>query len=135
MAGLQPTDPIERLLGDPVATIKPTATLREAAVALAADRIGLLVVVDPAGVRGVLSERDIINAIAEDLDLDTERVRDMASTDVLTVDESASIMDAAREMLAAEIRHLAVARRGVIYDVVSIRDLVGVLVDAADATA
>lgn len=125
------TDPIRALTGDPVATILPSATLREAATELAADVIGLLVVVDPSGVRGVISERDIVRAIADGVDLDVERVRDVASLDVTTVDEDTSIVATARQMLDAEIRHIAIARRGVVYDVVSMRDLLDVLVSDA----
>lgn len=129
MAQTLPSDPVGTLIGDPVATIRPTATLREAAEALAADGVGLLVVVDASGVRGVISERDIVQAIAEDLDLEVERVRDVASTDLLSVEESASVTDAARAMSKAQIRHLAIARNGVVTGVVSIRDVVDVLLD------
>jgi len=122
-------DPIGRLVGAPVATITPTSTLREAANALAADGVGLLVVVDPRGVRGVFSERDVVNAIAEDVDLDDARVRDYATSDVIQVEEAASVLDAAAAMSDAQVRHLAVARRGVVTGVVSIRDVVRVLVD------
>lgn len=125
----QATDPIGALVDAAVATIRPTATLREAATALATDGVGLLVAVDPSGVRGVISERDVVAAIADDLDLDTERVRDVASLDVLTVDEATPIEAAARQMIDAEIRHLAVSRGGVTVGVVSIRDLVGALLD------
>jgi CBS domain-containing protein len=132
MPDLTPTDPVESLVGGPVATIRPTATLREAAESLAADGVGLLVVVDASGVRGVLSERDIVHAIAEDLDLTIERVLDSATTDLLTIDETASITAAAQAMSKAEIRHLAITRKGVVTGVVSIRDVVNVLLDAQD---
>jgi CBS domain-containing protein len=126
---MRPTDAVGGLIGDPVATIRPTATLKEAAERLAADDVGLLVVVDPAGVRGVISERDIVSAVADGYDLAEERVRDSASTDVLKVEESASIRAAARAMADARIRHLAVSRKGVITGVVSIRDVVDVLLE------
>ena len=124
-----PTDHVGELIGDPVATIHPTATLREAAEAMMADDVGLLVVVDPGGVRGVISERDVMRAVADDLDLDDERVLDTASTDVISVEEDASILEAARTMAGAGIRHLAVRRRGVTTGVVSIRDVLGILLD------
>ena len=124
-----PSDPVDGLIGDPVATIRPTATLKEAAEQLAADDIGLLVVVDPGDVRGVISERDIVLAVAEGLNLDEERVRDSASTDVLKVEGSVTITDAAAVMTDAGIRHLAVARDGTIRGIVSIRDVVSVLLD------
>jgi CBS domain-containing protein len=133
MLGIRLRDPIGRLVGDPVATIRPTDTLRDAARALATEGLGLLVVVDHRGVVGVLSERDIVTAVADDADLDVERVRDFATTDLVTVEEDASVVDAAAAMASAEVRHLAVARHGVVTGVVSVRDVVNVLLeDAAD---
>ncbi len=126
---MRPIDPVGGLIGDPVATIRPTATLQDAAEQLVADDVGLLVVVDPGGVRGVISERDIVLAIADGLDLTVERVRDSASTDVLKVEEDVSVRDAAVAMTEAGIRHLAVARQGEVTGVVSIRDVVAVLLD------
>jgi len=129
MLGIRLTDPVSGLVGDPVATIGPTATLRAAAEAMASDSVGLLVVVDTRGVLGVISERDIVTAVADGADLDDERVRDRIVDDIVTVDEGASVADAAATMAAAEIRHLAVSRRGDIYGVVSVRDIVNVLLE------
>jgi CBS domain-containing protein len=130
---MRPSDPVGGLIGAPVATIRPTATLHDAAEQLAADDIGLLVVVDPGDVRGVISERDIVLAIADGLDLEVERVRDSASTDVLKVDEQVSVRDAAQAMTDAGIRHLAVSRNDVITGVVSIRDVLRVMLEEAPA--
>jgi|AntRauTorckE6833_2_1112554.scaffolds.fasta_scaffold40358_2 signal-transduction protein with cAMP-binding, CBS, and nucleotidyltransferase domain len=135
MLGIRLSDPIGQLVGDPVATIRPTATLREAADALAADAVGLLVVVDARGVTGVFSERDIVTAIVDDVDLDDGRVRDYATSDVVQVERSVSVLDAAAVMSEAQVRHLAVADRGVVTGVVSIRDVVTVLVEERQAAA
>jgi CBS domain-containing protein len=131
MLGIRLSDPVRTLVGDPVATIGPTATLRAAAETMATDAVGLLVVVDTRGVLGVLSERDIVNAVSEGADLDDERVRDRLADDVVTIDEDASISDAAATMASAEIRHLGVTRGGDIYGVVSVRDVVNVLLEGA----
>lgn len=131
MLGIRLSDPVRTLVGDPVATIGPTATLREAAETMSSDGVGLLVVVDTRGVLGVLSERDVVNAVAEGADLDDERVRARLADDVVTIDEGASISDAAATMASAEIRHLGVTRQGDIYGVVSVRDVVNVLLEGA----
>ena len=131
MLGIRLTDPVGGLVGDPVATIGPTATLRAAAEAMASDSVGLLVVVDTRGVLGVISERDIVTAVADGADLDDERVRDRIVDDIVTIDEGASVADAAATMAAAEIRHLAVSRHGDIYGVVSVRDIVNVLLETS----
>lgn len=135
MLGIRLTDPIGRLVGDPVATIRPTDTLRDAARALASEGLGLLVVVDHRGVVGVISERDLVLAVSDEADLDIERVRDYASTDLVSVDEDASVVDAAATMAAAEVRHLAVSRHGVVIGVVSVRDVVNVLIEESEVEA
>jgi CBS domain-containing protein len=78
---------------------------------------------------GVLSERDIVAAVAEDLVLEEERVKDHCNDDIVGVDFDASIEDAARGMSDAQIRHLAVTRDGQLVGVVSVRDVLRVLVD------
>ncbi|MEX1164044.1 MAG: CBS domain-containing protein [Nitriliruptor sp.] len=129
MLGIRPTDPVGTLVTGPVAMTSPTATLRAAAETLTSDNLGLLLVVGPAGPRAVLSERDIVASIAAGDDVDVERVRDHATADLLTVDESTSVRDAMRAVLEAEVRHLVIERGGVIVGVVSIRDLAAALLE------
>jgi CBS domain-containing protein len=111
------------LVSPAVATIEPTATLRAAAETMVADGLGLLVVVGTNGPTGVLSERDIVVAVAEGLDLEDERVRDHGSVEIVSVDEGATVADAARAMADAQIRHLAVTHDGSVMGVVSVRDV------------
>lgn len=137
MLGVRLTDPIGSLSAGEPATVGPTRTLREAAEELAIEWIGLSVVADHRGVLGVVSERDIVRALADGADPDGERVIDVMSDDVATVDESATILDAATAMSVNEIRHLAVSRQDVIVGVVSIRDIVAVVLEelaSAEAT-
>lgn len=123
MTPIRRTDPVGTLLSPAVATVAPTATLAEAVEAMAADRLGLLVVTGTSGMVGVISERDIIAALADGADLEVERVRDHATDRVVTVDADLSIAEAARRMVDAEIRHLAVTRDDDVAGVVSVRDL------------
>jgi CBS domain-containing protein len=115
--------------------VRPTATLREAARLLAADRVGLLVVLDHRGVCGVLSERDLVAAVADGEDVEVERVADYLVDDLVTVDEGVSIDEAARTMSEAELRHLTVARDGEVFGVISIRDVVSALLEETAAKA
>jgi CBS domain-containing protein len=94
---------------------------------MVADGLGLLVVAEATGPTGVLSERDLVVAISEELDLTVERVRDHCAEEIVAVDEGVSVEDAARAMAEAQIRHLAVSRDGSVYGVVSVRDVLGVL--------
>jgi CBS domain-containing protein len=118
---------VGRLVSPAVAMVNPSATLRAAVDAMAADRLGLLVVTDVNGPIGVISERDIVLAVADDLDLEEERVRDHCVTDIVSVDEATSVLEAARAMAAAEIRHLGVSRDGSLFGVISVRDVLSAL--------
>ena len=127
MAGSGAAGPVGGLASPAVATITPTSTLREAADAMIADGLGLLVVAGPNGPTGVLSERDVVRAISEELDVDEERVRDHISGEIVGVDEAASVEEAARAMADAQIRHLGVTRDGAVIGVVSVRDVLEAL--------
>jgi len=129
MSGSGADGPIGALMAPAVATVLPTATLRQAAEAMMADGVGLLVVADVSGPTGVISERDIVAAVTEDLDLELERVRDHGADEIVGVDDEATIADAARAMADAQIRHLAVTRNGAVVGVVSVRDVLRSLVD------
>jgi CBS domain-containing protein len=131
----RPAATVGSLLKGPIATVRPTATLREAAETLTADDVGLLVVSDAGGLRGVLSERDIVRAAAGGYDLDLERVRDHASADVVSVQESSLVEEATRVMLDADIRHLVVSRGAHPVGVLSVRDLLPVLLGPDAAVA
>ena len=135
MTGTGLRDAVGRLVHRPVATIRPTDTLREAARTMTADGVGLLVVVDARGVHGVLSERDVVRAAADDLDLDEERVRDHATEELVTVADTASVIEAANRMSAAEVRHIAVAERDEVTGIVSIRDVMTVLLAGLEVEA
>lgn len=127
MRAAPPVTTVADLVAGAVSTIEPTATLREAAEQLAADGLGLLVVVGPRGPRGVLSERDVVAALAEGGDPDVERVGDRASDQPVEVARTTGLHEAARAMLAAEVRHLVLTDRGDPTGVVSVRDVLGAL--------
>ena len=126
----RPTTAVETLLEGPVATIEPAASLRQAAEQLTADGLGLLVVVGARGPQGVVSERDLVRAVADDVDLDVERVGDLTSDRPVQVPLGASVREAADVMLDAQIRHLLVEDRGVVVGVVSVRDVLAALLKA-----
>jgi len=117
--------------GGDVITIEPTATLAAAALLLAEKRIGALVIRGAGGrVSGILSERDIVHAIArrgrQALD---EPLSQTMTRDVVTCapdDEITSLME---RMTTGKFRHLPVVDRGELVGIVSIGDIVKTRVD------
>ncbi len=106
-----------------VASIQPEVTLRRAAAELARAEVGTLAIMDEDAVVGMVSERDIVRALATGADPDEALVASVMSRQprYLTLgDDVASAVDI---MAAAGIRHLPVVDDGELVGIVSIRDL------------
>ncbi len=113
--------------GTEVATIAQTATLHDAVCELGQRRIGALVVSgDGRAIEGIISERDIVRATADDgagaLD---RRVGSVMSTDVVTCAHGDGVDQLMSLMTARRIRHLPVVDdHGHLAGIVSIGDVV-----------
>ncbi len=114
------------LKGGDVATIAPTASLATAAEVLAERRIGALVVTDSADrVAGMLSERDIVRALAERGAAALDERLDRAMTrSVVTCTEAMTVSEIMKRMTDGKFRHVPVVKRGRLVGIVSIGDVV-----------
>ena len=108
---------------DGVITIDPTATVRTAATAIVEQSIGILVIGTTDDVLAVVSERDIVRAVAEGRDLDTTTVADIGSRELVWLDAHNTIGDAAEEMMEDYVRHTLVRDEGALVGVLSMRDV------------
>lgn len=114
------------LKGGTVATIEPGASLATAAKVLAERWIGALVVTDSGNrVVGMLSERDIVRALAErgPAALDTRIDRAMTRSAV-TCTETMTVSEVMKRMTASRSRHIPVLEFGRLVGIVSIGDVV-----------
>jgi CBS domain-containing protein len=119
-----PAAAVRTYLTSDVVAVDRTASVRDAAVAIAKASVGVVVIGDPEDVVALVSERDIVRATAEDLDLDTTLARDIGSSELVWIDIEGSIADAAEEMMEDYVRHVLVGDRGQLVGVLSIRDVV-----------
>ncbi|MGC2412074.1 MAG: CBS domain-containing protein [Stellaceae bacterium] len=117
---------ILRNKGNWVATIGPDAAVAEAVDILNRERIGAIVVCeDGRGVDGILSERDIVIALAEHgEDLLSRPVGEVMNRNVITCDPSDTVRAVMEEMTNQRIRHFPVVADGRLCGIVSIGDLV-----------
>lgn len=106
--------------------IKTTATLREACEFLSERRIGLVLVCDAEGsLAGVLSERDVVRAIAEHgSDALRAACANFITRDVFTCTSTDLVVDVARTMSARRFRHLPIVDDGTLAGMVSATDIV-----------
>jgi CBS domain-containing protein len=110
-----------------VLTVGPGHTLREAAAAMCERHVGAAVVVDPeAQGPGVITERDILVAIARGQDPDEERVADHLTARLTFAAPDWSLERAAETMVRGGFRHLVVVDGGELAGVLSMRDIVRV---------
>lgn len=108
-------------------TESPSATLREAASRMWKQQTGSLVITEGAEILGIITERDIMKAVARGDDLDASPVSAVMTRQVLTVTPETSIAEAAQHMADRWIRHLPVVSDGELLGMLSQRDLCGVL--------
>ena len=108
-----------------VLTIGPGHTLRQAAVQMARRNVGAAVVMDPDGEGpGILTERDILHAIAEGQNVDHERVAEHQSSKLVVATPEWSLEQAAMAMVRGGFRHLVVVDGGEPAGVISVRDII-----------
>jgi CBS domain-containing protein len=115
-----------RVKGAQVVTITPDTTVRRLLAVLAEHRIGAVVVsVDGTAVDGIVSERDVVRALADrGVAVLSEPVTAIYTADVHTVTPSIELEEVARMMTERRIRHAPVMVDGALRGIVSIGDVV-----------
>lgn len=110
------------------ATVTDTATdnLRTAAERMWREQTGSLLVTQDGRLIGIITERDVLRAVALGADPDRATVDEAMTVDLFTVPPEMPLHVAAREMAARWIRHLPVLENGELLGVVSMRDITGV---------
>jgi CBS domain-containing protein len=110
-----------------VLVVGPDHTLRQAAQLMSSRRIGSAVVIDPDGAgTGILTERDILNAVGAGLDPDAERSASHITWDVVYAGPSWTLEEAAAAMVRGGFRHLVVLEGDDVLGIISVRDILRV---------
>jgi CBS domain-containing protein len=127
---------ILKIKGDRVSTASPDDTLAAAAGRLNSEKIGALMVTDDGRVVGVLSERDIVSALAERGPAALESaVRDCMTADVIVARPTETVDVLLARMTDRRVRHLPVVHEDKLCGVVSIGDLVKHKISEVEAEA
>ena len=100
---------IRELMTDNVCSIDADQTVAHAAKMLRDEDVGLAPIVEGDKLIGMLTDRDItIRVVAEGKDPDTTKVRDVASTRLVTIDPDQDLDEALRLMGTNQVRRLPV---------------------------
>ena len=98
-------------------------SLRAAALRMAEEDVGIVVVFDSTGMVGVLSERDLARAAADDVDFDLAPAKDYMTESPVFVTADGPIGEAIAKMNEYGMRHLPVVREGEVVGMISARDV------------
>ncbi len=127
---------ILRTKGDTVFTIRPADSVSAVAELLHNRGVGALVVLDADRVAGIVSERDIVRALAAHGEAALARpVSDFMTVNVLFADPGETIDSLLSRMTDRRIRHLPVCKNDRLIGIVSIGDLVKCKISEVEAEA
>jgi CBS domain-containing protein len=104
-------------------TVDPADSLGEAAQKMTERGVGSVVVSDYGRMIGILTERDVMKAVAARTHSSEARVREWMTPNPVTVAPGTPVDEAGRIMLDAGFRHLPVVEDDRPVGIVSIRDL------------
>jgi CBS domain-containing protein len=109
-----------------LSTVKPDDHVAAAAYLMKHGHATALVIVDDEETRrplGLITEADIMRAVADGADVNETRIRDLMTTSPTVITASMSVRDAAESMLAGHFRHLPVVNEGGLIGIVDINDV------------
>lgn len=123
--------------GYDVVTVDPGDTIEFVAQLLSEKKIGAVIASPGNGkVEGIISERDLVRAIAKNGGAALARpVADFMTRDVITCEAEESIADLMEKMTVGKFRHLPVVKDGVLDGIISIGDVVKQRIEEAEFEA
>ena len=120
--------PVSEHMTASLLTVAADATLGEAAAAMATRGVGAVVVLEGERVAAILTERDVMKAVAAGND-GSAPVKEWMTAHPDTIEPSDTTDHAASLMIHGGFRHLPVLDGGRVAGIISIRDLMRVALD------
>ena len=106
-----------------VVTAKPDTPIKEAAAIMSKNRIGSLIVTDNDKIVGIVTERNIMDIIAEGIETNQITLADIMKKDVITIDPSKTIEDAVDIMVENKIKKLPVVDGDKLIGIITASDI------------
>jgi CBS domain-containing protein len=122
------SEQVRLFVSDRLILVGRDATMRQVAQRMVAEDVGALVVTEGDHVHGIVSERDVISAIASGDDLDSATAGDLDSRRLVTCTPDTTVQGAGVLMMENYVRHLLVSDQNGPVGMVSARDLLGAYV-------
>jgi len=107
-----------------VIVAKPDVTVREASKVMAKFHIGSLIIQSAGKIIGIMTERDVLQAVATGKDPETTLVEEIMSKNVITIDPDKKIEDAVELMIEHKIKKLPVVSEGKLVGIITASDII-----------
>lgn len=114
---------VNELIAGDVVSCGPDATLFEAAQAMVANETGSLAVIEDGDLVGIVTERDVLEIVAEEGDPYSVTVGEVMTPNPDSLDPDVDVGYAADWVLAAGYRHLPVTEGSRLIGMLSIKDI------------
>ena len=114
---------LREVMSPNVATVESDASVADAAKVMVKGGFGSVIIVHGKMLVGILTERDVLRAAANETDLSAASVEDWMTPDPETAEPDLETEDAAGMMLSRGFRHLPVTQDGDLVGIVSLRDV------------
>jgi len=124
---------VKELMSTTVVTIDAETSVAAASKTIAQNPRGYAIALKNGQPAGIVTERDVIRkVVAENLAPDRITVAQIMSSPLITVDPDDELSTAAETMKAKNVRKLPVVRNGILYGVITARDIVDHFTDYVD---
>ena len=115
---------VEQVMNTSVLTVDPMSSIGEAAEKMMDAGVGAVVVMeDMVRIVGIVTERDILRAVAQRARAAEARVRQWMTESVVTIEPETPVKEAAKMMFENNFRHLPVVKDGRLMGMASLRRL------------
>ncbi len=120
---------VRDLVAGDVVWVAPQATLRQAAEVMVTAEVGSVAVEVDGALEGILTERDILRAVADDADFDVDPTSSWMTEYPDSFTPEMEVDEAADWMLVMGFRHLPVVDGDEVLGIISIKDVLWAITD------
>ena len=114
---------IGQLMTKDISVIREEASIQEAARQMQSRKIGSLLVQKEEEYVGIITETDVVRAVAEEQAIGQLKVQSLMSSPIIAIESKLSPQYARDLMADRHIRHLVVRENAIIVGIISVRDL------------
>ncbi|MBI2664309.1 CBS domain-containing protein [Candidatus Woesearchaeota archaeon] len=118
---------VSEFMNKDLVEVTPGTTAKQCAEVMAAERVSSAIITENNAIVGIITEKDFARkVVAKGLDSNKILVKDIMTTDVITVEPNTSLYDAMLKLNGKKIKHLPVVSDNVVVGIITAMDILRV---------